>query len=215
MAVPAHDDARFRIRHEVQSARSFKSFNRPMRKDRLARLSWTTALSVNSTNRKFPSTACPPPKPKRKSPPGSKQKARQKDHQLQTPRLALQPPALLGRAVPDRLETGRRRKSLSRSVAGNRVARAAADARRLQTHARRPAAARPREGLGESAGRLDARNQHHAAMGRLVAGIISATSTRRTRSAFVGKEAENYWMGAASSRIVQRSTRQLKSDARR
>ncbi len=32
------------------------------------------------------------------------QRPRQEDHQLQAPRLALQPAALLGRAVPDRLE---------------------------------------------------------------------------------------------------------------
>ena len=39
-------------------------------------------------------------------------------------------------------------------------------ARRLQTHARRPAAVGPREGLGERNQKCTARNEHHAAMGR-------------------------------------------------
>ena len=80
-----------------------------------------------------------------------RKRSRQENHQLQTARLAVQPSALLGRAVSDRLEKGRRRKSVSRSFAGNCVAAAAADAGRLQAHRRRPAAARPREGLGEPA----------------------------------------------------------------
>ena len=106
-----------------------------------------------------------------------RKKSRQENHQLQTARLAVQPSALLGRAVPDCLEKGRRRKSVSRSVAGKCVAAAAAVARRLQAHRRRPAAARPREGLAQSARRFRARNQHHAAMGRLVL-VLSALSRR-------------------------------------
>ena len=39
---------------------------------------------------------------------------------------------------------------------------------RLQTHGHRRTAARPREGLGKPARRLDARDEHHAAMGRHV-----------------------------------------------
>mgnify|MGYP003694691659 CR=1 FL=1 len=72
-----------------------------------------------------------------------------------------------------------RRKSVSRSVAGKRVAAAAADARRLQAHPDgQPPLARAKDWVNLPDG-SDARNQHHAAVGRLVAGIISAISTRR------------------------------------
>ena len=61
----------------------------------------------------------------------------------------------------------------------------AAAARRLQAHARRPAAARAREGLGEPARRLEARDQHHAAMGRqlLVLPALPGCSTTTAPSA--------------------------------
>ena len=74
---------------------------------------------------------------------------RQEDHQLQAPRLALQPPALLGRAVPDRLEDATPDGNLyHEALPESRLAAAAAGAGRLQTHARRPAAARPRARTG-------------------------------------------------------------------
>ncbi len=59
----------------------------------------------------------------------------------------------------------------------------------------RRTAARPREGLGESARWLDSRNEHHAAMGRLVL-VLSPLPRREKCAAFVGKDAENYWMGS-------------------
>ena len=94
------------------------------------------------------------------------QGAGQEDHQLQAARLALQPPALLGRAVPDRLEDRRRRPAYHEALPESALPLLAAAARRLQAHPRRPAAARPRAGLGQPARRLQARDQHHAPMGR-------------------------------------------------
>ncbi len=123
-----------------------------------------------------------------------RKKSRQENHQLQIARLAVQPSALLGRAVPDCLEKWPGRQILSRSVAGKCVARFAANARRLQTHRHRRTAARPRQRLGESARRLRARNEHDAAMGRFVL-VLSALLDAKNSAAFVGSEAENYWMG--------------------
>ena len=96
---------------------------------------------------------------------------------LQAARLAVQPPALLGRAVPDRLRRGRP----AAGGAGVRAAGPAAGDRRLRAgHLRRReldarAAARSRPGLGRGRagpGRrpegLPARAEHDAAVGRLV-----------------------------------------------
>jgi leucyl-tRNA synthetase len=64
-------------------------------------------------------------------------------------------------------------KLVSRSVAGKCVAAAAARAGRLQAHRRRSATARPRKRVVKFAGRFDSRNEHDAAMGRLVL-VLSA-----------------------------------------
>ena len=50
----------------------------------------------------------------------------------------------------------------------------------LQADRHRRTAARPREGLGEPARRLDTRDQHHAAMGRLV--LVLSPLSRREKS---------------------------------
>ena len=93
--------------------------------------------------------------------------SRQEDHQLQTARLAVQPPALLGRAVSDRLEEGRRRAaSITRPCRNRALPLLPPPLDDYKPTRRRRAAAGPRQGLGESARRLDARNQHHAPMGR-------------------------------------------------
>ena len=71
-----------------------------------------------------------------------------------------------GEPFPIIWKTEAGRASVSRSLARIGPAAVAAAARRLQAHPRRPAAARAREGMGEPARRLQARNQHHAPMGR-------------------------------------------------
>ena len=71
-----------------------------------------------------------------------------------------------GEPFPIIWKTGAGWPAVSRSLARIGPAAVAAAARRLQAHARRPAAAGAREGLGEPARRLEARDQHHAPMGR-------------------------------------------------
>ena len=68
------------------------------------------------------------------------QGARQEDHQLQAARLALQPPALLGRAVPDRLEDRRRMASPTTRPCPNPRCRCCR--RRWTTTSPRPTASR-------------------------------------------------------------------------
>ena len=91
------------------------------------------------------------------------QRPRPAHRQLQTARLAFLAPALLGRAVPDRL--ARRQTSVIRR--GRAAARSAA-AGGFQADRHRRAAAGPRRGMGALFGKGDARTEHHAAMGRLV-----------------------------------------------
>ena len=86
--------------------------------------------------------------------------------QLQAARLALQPPALLGRAVPGHPPGGRQHRGSCRK----RTAAAAAGTRRLQALGRVRAAARARERLDRDDGSRDRRaraagHQHHAPVG--------------------------------------------------
>ncbi len=87
------------------------------------------------------------------------------------------PPALLGRTLPDHLETRRRWKSSARSLAGKRVAGDAAGIDGLQADRLRRTATRPRQGLGCLAGWFHSRDQHHAAMGRQLL-VLFALSRR-------------------------------------
>ena len=157
-------------------------------------------MSVNSTGPEISITGLPTPKPKRKSPPGSKQKASAKRRSTSSCATGcFQPSALLGRAVPDCLEDGRRRKSLSRSVAGIRVAGYAAVAHGLQTHGHRRAAAGPREGLGKSARRLH-RETNTMPQWAGSCWYYLRYLDAKNPNAFVSQEAENYWMGDSESK---------------
>jgi leucyl-tRNA synthetase len=105
MAVPAHDTRDFEFATK---------FNLPIVQvvqPPDPKVDWQgfvgDGTSVNSTGPEISSPACPRPKPKRKSPLARRKKSRQENHQLQVARLAVQPSALLGRAVPDCLEKGR------------------------------------------------------------------------------------------------------------
>ena len=114
----------------------------------------------------------------------------QQPRQLQAARLAVQPPALLGRAVPDRL----RRRGQPLRARAKRAAADAARARRLPARReRRPeaAAGQGARWVATTAGEAgvrelpaertdDARDQHHAATGRARAGTTCASAIRRT-----------------------------------
>ncbi len=80
------------------------------------------------------------------------------DGQLQAARLAVQPAALLGRAVPDCVAQGQAGQRVSRGAAGKGAAGAAAAAGGLQADRGRPAAAGAGDGVGEPAGWRGARD---------------------------------------------------------
>ena len=102
----------------------------------------------------------------------------QEDGQLQAPRLALQPPALLGRAVPDRARRARSRPGRPRVGA----ARPAPRAGRLPAHRQARAAARQGDRMGPLLGQGSAARPTRCPSGPARAGTTSATSTRRTTS---------------------------------
>ena len=125
-------------------------------------------------------------KPKRKLPPGSKRKVSAKRRSTSSCATGCSAGSVTG-ASHSRLSGRRcRRESVSRSVAGIRVAGFAAGAHGLQAHRHRRAAARPRQGLGESARRLGARNEHHAAMGRQL--LVLSPLPRREKSECVRQQ---------------------------
>ena len=107
--------------------------------------------------------------------------------QLQAPRLALQPAAFLGRAVPDPARTGRRRQAdrPDPRAGADRPAAGPAGEDGVRRQARRADAA-----AGQGPARLalrdarrqalQARDEHHAAMGRLVL-VLSAVPRSEER----------------------------------
>ncbi len=106
--------------------------------------------------------------------------------QLQAARLALQPAALLGRAVPDPARAGRRRQADRHDPhrAGRRAAGEPARAGGVR-HARQPRAAAGQGARGMAVRRdrwqpLQARNEHDAAMGRLLLVLSCGFSTHTT-----------------------------------
>src|SRR5579862_685053 len=80
------------------------------------------------------------------------------------------------------------RESLSRSFARKRIAGSPTEAGRLQTHARRRSetAAGTCNRVGESAGWLNARTEHHAPMGRQL--LVLPPLPRREKSERVRKQ---------------------------
>ena len=116
--------------------------------------------------------------------------ARQEDDQLQAARLAVQPAALLGRAVPDPARIGRSGKptGVVRAADRSRSAAAPAGVGRFQADGQAGAAAGEGHRLGERHHRrqaLQSRDQHDAAMGRLVLVLpaLPRSEKRRRRSA--------------------------------
>ena len=131
---------------------------------------------------------------------------------LPAARLAVQPAALLGRAVPDRL---RRDRAAGRAARVDAAGRAARDRRLLARSRSRPEDAdstpepplAPADRLGR--GRAGSRRRAEDATGarrtrcrsgRARAGTSCATWTRPTPNALVDPEVERYWMGPNADR---------------
>ena len=144
-----------------------------------------SAKKSSPANAAPPKTASPstPANTTASRPPSSKQKIaadladarpRPRRRQLQTPRLALLPPTLLGRTLPDppRARRGRQTHRPHPRRRRERPARRPAPPRRLQTP--RPPRAAARQSTARVAlsshrrQTLQARNQHHAPVGRLL-----------------------------------------------
>ena len=136
---------------------------------------------------------------------------------LQAARLAVQPPAVLGRAVPDRL----RRATTSRSRCPSRCCRSSCprstdfEPRILADDdaAAAGAAARTRRRLGDRRARprrraeaLPARDEHDAAVGGLVLVLpaLPRPDERERRSSI--RDVERYWMGDGTRRRASTST---------
>ncbi len=122
------------------------------------------------------------------------------DHQLQAARLALQPATLLGRTFPDHLET----RCQSGNLYHEALPESALPLLPPQLTDFKPtsdgrAAAGPRQGMGQSARRLGARDQHHAAMGRQLLVLPALPGLRNNQNSFCGRAAEKYWMGTAAA----------------
>ena len=125
MAVPAHDERDFEFA---------KKFNLPIvqvvqaaGRARIGKASSMTASAINSPARDF-LNGLPTPEAKENHRLAGSKRPRAQRPSITNCAMALQPPALLGRTVPDHLEEGCQRKSVPRSVAGIRAAGAAADA---------------------------------------------------------------------------------------
>ena len=211
MAVPAHDTRDFEF------ATKFNLPDRPGRPTaRSEDTDWHGFVDDGIFGEfdrpgNFHRPACPPPKPKRKSPPGSNRKVSAR--RPSTTSCATGCSAGSATGASRSRSSGRRTPPaicITKRLPESRVAAAAAAARRLQAHARRPAAARPREGLGESARRLARARPTPCRNGPAVAGITSATSTRRTQQSSCGNEAERYWMGAAAANLRHLQIRKLR-----
>ncbi len=114
-AGPRH--ARLRVRRSSSTCRSCRSSIRATTSRREERSEDPGRQSVfyRTTARRSTratTTACRPPSSSRRSPHDlAAQRPGPAGGQLQAPRLALQPAALLGRAVPDPARTGRRRQA--------------------------------------------------------------------------------------------------------
>ena len=147
MAVPAHDkrDYEFATKFSLPIVQVVQP---PDSKTDWQRVCRRWHFCKFNRNKKFRSPVCRPPKPKRKSPTGSKKKISARKPSITSCATGCSAGSVTG-ASRSRLSGRRcRRESLSRSVARIRVAGFAANTRRLQTHARRPAASRPRGRIG-------------------------------------------------------------------
>ena len=136
--------------------------------------------------------------------------------QLPPARLAVQPPALLGRALPDRLRRGRRRHSLPESMLPLELPEVddyiAAHLRPGRRRHQAGDAAVPQRGLGErrrwtwaTARRqaLPPRDQHHAQLGGFLL-VRAALPGPGQQRALVDPAIEQYWMGPREGTAARR-----------
>ncbi len=138
-------------------------------------------------------------------------RARPRHRELQAAGLAVQPTALLGRAVPDRL---RRDRSAGRPAGVDAAAGAAGDRRLLAAHLRprrRRQPARAAAGPGDRVGRgragpgrrpeeVPPRAEHHAAVGRLL--LVRDPLHRpdqRTSGSSTGRSSATGWVPATAA----------------
>ena len=139
------------------------------------------------------STACPPPRPRTRMIAWLEERGSGKrNDQLQAARLAVLPPAILGRAVPDRLE----------QTASTRCYRRAS-CRCCRRNSRTSSPPAPASRRSRKRGRWvrfsddrGARDQHHAAVGRLVLvlpALLRSAERRAIRRA--SRRPSEYWMG--------------------
>ncbi len=133
---------------------------------------------------------------------------------LQAARLAVLPAALLGRAVPDRLRRGRRRPRRARRDAAGRAARDGRlqpeDLRRRRREQRARAAAGARRRVGARRARprrrprhapLPPRDQHDAAVGRLVL-VLPALPRPDQQRRVRRPRGRAYWMGPRAEPVA-------------
>ena len=155
---PAHDE------RDLEFARQFDLpvipvVQIPGRRRRNPSAVWTMAWRLIPRS----STACRRRRRSGRLSPGWKKKGRRSRHSLQAARLAFFATALLGRAISDRLA-----RTASRSPARERTSPHAAGVGGLQTDRHRRTAAGQGERMAPLFRRGGARDEHDAAMGRLV-----------------------------------------------
>ena len=113
------------------------------------------------------------------------------DDQLQAARLALQPPALLGRAVPDR---ARRATDRVHAVAESELPVLLPELDDFKPDRQARAAAGQGDGVGPLLRQVPPRDEHDAAVGRLVLVLPALHRPARTTSGPGDPAKEKYWM---------------------
>ena len=122
MAVPGPGRARLGVRRAVRAADRPYGRSRPPAGS--ARRTWATVRRSTRRTTRSTSTDCRSPRPRRGMIAWLEQTGRgTADRDVSPARLAVQPPALLGRAVPDRVRRGRRGARGARLDAAGRAAR--------------------------------------------------------------------------------------------
>ena len=138
-------------------------------------------------------------------------RARARRGHLPPARLAVQPAALLGRAVPDRLrrdraaDRGARVDAAGRAARDRRLLAEVVPARRRRLDARAAAGpadrlGRGRAGPGRRAEEVPARDEHDAQLGRLVLVRAALPGPDQRRARWSTREVEHYWMGPNADR---------------
>ena len=167
-------------------------------------------VGMNSSNDDVSLDGLPTPEAKRRDRGVARgERDRRADGHLQAARLAVQPSALLGRAVPDRL---RRRRQPARAARVAAPGRAPRDHRLRAAHPRRrrPVAARSRRSRAPTTGSTSSSTSATAAAatgarrtrcrsGPVRAGTTCATSIPPTTTGSSTPRVEQYWMGTGDS----------------